>query len=47
VAERWVAAQMPIDETRRYASHVIDNSGELESTRHQVEKIFAELTAPD
>ena len=46
-AERRVAAQMPIDEKRRYASHVIDNSGELESTRHQVEKIFAELAAPD
>jgi len=46
-AERRVAAQMPIDEKRRYATHVIDNSGELESTRHQVEKIFAELAAPD
>ena len=46
-AERRVAAQMPIDEKRRYATHVIDNSGDLESTRHQVEKIFGELAAPE
>lgn len=46
-AERRVAAQMPIDEKRPYATHVIDNSGDLENTRHQVEKIFAELAAPD
>jgi dephospho-CoA kinase len=43
-AERRVAAQLPIDEKRTMASHVIDNSGALEETRTQVEALFAELT---
>jgi dephospho-CoA kinase len=42
-AERRIAAQLPIDEKRALASHVIDNSGALEETRKQVEEIFAEL----
>ena len=46
-AERRVAAQMPIDETRRYATHVIDNSGTLDNTRAQVEKLFSELAASE
>ena len=43
-AERRVAAQMPIDEKRAMATHVIDNSGDLDETRRQVEKVFAELS---
>ena len=42
-AERRVEAQMPIDEKREMASHVIDNSGTLEETRTQVEELFEEL----
>lgn len=45
-AERRVAAQMPIDEKRDMADHVIDNSGSPEQTREQVEALFALLTAP-
>lgn len=43
-AERRVAAQMPIDEKRALADHVIDNSGTAEETRKQVEAFYAELT---
>ncbi len=43
-AERRVAAQMPIDEKRALADHVIDNSGTAEETRKQVEALYAELT---
>ena len=43
-AERRVAAQMPIDEKRDMADHVIDNSGTPEQTRRQVEDLFRELT---
>ena len=43
-AERRVAAQMSIDEKRGLATHVIDNSGDLDETRRQVEKVFAELS---
>lgn len=42
-AERRVQAQMPIDEKREMASHVIDNSGHLDETRAQVEELFEEL----
>jgi dephospho-CoA kinase len=47
-AERRVAAQMPIDDKRALASHIIDNSGSPESTREQVEALWQELvgTAP-
>jgi len=44
-AERRVAAQMPIDEKRDLADHVIDNSGSPDETRKQVEAFFAELTS--
>ncbi len=40
-----IAAQMPIDEKRRLAGHVIDNSGTLEETRAQVERLWAQLLA--
>lgn len=42
-AERRVNAQMPIDEKRAMATHVIDNSGDLLQTRAQVEALFAQL----
>jgi dephospho-CoA kinase len=46
-AERRVAAQMPIDEKRDLATHVIDNSGSVEATREQVEALYRELVEAD
>jgi len=43
-AERRVAAQMPIDEKRDLADHVIDNSGSIEATEAALRLLFAELT---
>jgi dephospho-CoA kinase len=40
-----VKAQMPLDEKRRRATHVIDNSGELADTRAAVARLWSELTA--
>jgi dephospho-CoA kinase len=42
-AERRIRAQMPIEEKRRRADHVIDCSGSKEETRRQVEALFPEL----
>ena len=39
-----IAVQMPIDEKRTRATHVIDNTGTRESTRAQVEKLWETLT---
>lgn len=39
-ARQRIAAQMPLEEKRRRADHVIDNSGSPESTRRQVEAIY-------
>ena len=44
-AERRIAAQLPIDEKRDMADHVIDNSGTPEQTREQVETLYAQLTS--
>jgi len=44
-AERRVASQLPIDEKRELADHVIDNAGTLEDTRRQVEALYRELTS--
>jgi len=41
--ERRGKAQMPDEEKARRADFVIDNSGPLEVTRHQVVRIYAEL----
>lgn len=41
--DRRSKAQMPDDEKIRRADYVVDNSGSLERTRQQVERIFAEL----
>lgn len=42
-AERRIAAQLPIEEKRQMASHVIDNSGSLERTRAQVKALYDSL----
>jgi dephospho-CoA kinase len=43
-ARRVIAAQMPIDEKRGRATHVIDNSAGPEATRAQVERVWETLT---
>ena len=40
-----IAAQMPIEEKRALADHVIDNSGTLEQTRAQLEALDRQLRA--
>jgi dephospho-CoA kinase len=42
-AERRLGAQLPIEEKRRLADHVIDNSGSLEATRDQVRALYERL----
>lgn len=42
-AREVIAAQMPIDEKRSRAPHVIDNTGTRESTRAQVERLWEAL----
>jgi dephospho-CoA kinase len=44
-AEERMRAQLPIDEKRRLADHVIDNSGSLAETERQVRDLYAKLTA--
>lgn len=44
-ARRRIDAQLPIDEKRELADHVIDNSGSEEETRAQVKALYATLTA--
>lgn len=43
-AERRIAAQLPIDEKRRLADRVIDNSGSIEETRAQVVDLVKDWT---
>ena len=43
-AQAMIAAQMPIDEKRRRAQHVIDNSGTRDHTREQVRKLWSEIS---
>lgn len=43
-ARAVMAAQMPIEEKRRRAHHVIDNSGTRDQTRSQVEEVWAQMT---
>ncbi len=45
-AERRVAAQVPIDEKRALADHVIDNSGTREETARQVRALYQRLVSP-
>jgi dephospho-CoA kinase len=44
-ARAMLAAQMPIDEKRGRAQHVVDNSGTREQTRKQVATIWAEIAS--
>jgi dephospho-CoA kinase len=44
-ARAMIAAQMPIEEKRKLAHHVIDNSGNREATRQQVEWLWDHLMA--
>lgn len=44
-AVRRIEAQLPLDEKREQATHVIDNSGTLEETERQVRELYAELSA--
>ncbi len=39
-----IAAQLPIDEKRRRAHHIVDNSGTVEQTRNQVEEVWAQMS---
>ena len=43
-ARKRIAAQMPLEEKRRLADHVIDSSGTLDETRRQVEALWDRLT---
>ncbi len=42
-AEKRIAAQMPQEEKKSYADHLIDTSGGFEETRIQTEKIYHQL----
>jgi dephospho-CoA kinase len=42
-AEKRIAAQMPIEEKKRYADFLIDNRGTIEETRRQVHEVWEEL----
>jgi dephospho-CoA kinase len=42
-ARAMIAAQMPIEEKRKLAHHVIDNSGSREATRQQVQGLWRQL----
>jgi dephospho-CoA kinase len=42
-AQRRIDAQIPIEEKRALADHVIDNSGSLEETRRQVRALFERI----
>ncbi len=44
-AQARIDAQIPIDEKRELAELVIDNTGTLEETRSQVEKVYQQLIA--
>src|SRR4029077_154911 len=45
-ARQMIAAQMPIDEKRRLAHHVIDNSGAVEATRAHVDQLWPIIAQP-
>jgi dephospho-CoA kinase len=45
-ARARIAAQMPIEEKRRLATHVVDNTGSLDELRRHVERLWADLSSP-
>jgi dephospho-CoA kinase len=44
-ARAMIAAQMPLEEKRKLAPHVIDNTGTTEETRRQVDQIWRDALA--
>jgi dephospho-CoA kinase len=44
-AEARLAAQLPLDDKRPYATWIVDNSGEQASTRAQVEQVWQAMLA--
>lgn len=44
-AEARLVAQLPLDEKRQHATWIVDNSGELASTRAQVEQVWRAMLA--
>jgi len=44
-AEARLAAQLPLDDKRAHATWVIDNSGDLDATRAQVEAMWRAMLA--
>jgi dephospho-CoA kinase len=44
-ARERMAAQLPIEEKRALADHVIENDGDLETTRQQVVALYARLSS--
>jgi dephospho-CoA kinase len=44
-ARAMISAQMPIEEKRKLARHVIDNSGTIEATRQQVQRLWDDVLA--
>jgi dephospho-CoA kinase len=44
-ARAMISAQMPIDDKRKLAHHVIDNSGTIEATRQQVQRLWDDVLA--
>jgi dephospho-CoA kinase len=44
-AEARLAAQLPLDDKRPHATWLVDNSGDLESTRAQVRDVWVDMLA--
>jgi len=44
-AEARLAAQLPLEEKRQHATWIVDNTGELTSTRAQVEEVWRAMLA--
>ncbi len=44
-AEARIGAQLPLDDKRRHATWIVDNSGDLASTRAQVEQVWEAMLA--
>jgi dephospho-CoA kinase len=42
-ARAMISAQMPIEEKRKLAHHVIDNSGPIEATQQQVQRLWEDV----
>jgi dephospho-CoA kinase len=46
-ARARIAAQLPLDEKRRFATWIVDNGGALEDTRRQVDLVLASMRSLD